>query len=266
MSKKRKRLDLLLTERGLAESRSRAQGMIMAGLVLVDDEPVDKAGSLVSEDSKITLKQKDHPYVSRGGVKLERALEEFSVDPKGLVCLDIGASTGGFTDCLLKHGAKKVWSVDVGVGQMDYRLREDDRVTLLEGVNAREMNPDMITDNVDLLVADVSFISLRLVIPPALPALKDDAKLILLVKPQFEAGREKVGKGGVVRDKAVRESVVEDLARFFSELGLSREGAIESPISGRKGNIEYFIYLKKQAWISEGGACKIDVDKDGENN
>ncbi|MGK7345896.1 MAG: TlyA family RNA methyltransferase [Candidatus Nitrospinota bacterium M3_3B_026] len=240
----KKRLDTLLVELGLAETRSRAQGMIMAGLAFVDGRPVTKAGTLIREGSEITVKGKDIPYVSRGGLKLEAALDRFGVDPAGLVCLDIGAGTGGFTDCLLKRGARRVWAVDVGKSQLDYRLRTDDRVVCLEGVNVRRMDAATIKDPIDLAVADVSFISLKLVLPPALPALREGASLVALVKPQFEAGPEKVGKGGVVRDEAARRAVVDDLVSFFAALGLQSLGEFQSPVPGRKGNIEYFIHLK----------------------
>jgi len=233
--------------------------MIMAGLVLVDGERMDKSGALVSEDAEITVKGKDHPYVSRGGVKLEHALGRFGVDPSSMICVDLGASTGGFTDCLLKHGARKVWAIDVGTNQLDYRLRNDERVVSMEGVNAREMDISVITDPVDLLVADVSFISLRLAVPPLLSALKEDASLVLLVKPQFEAGREQVGKHGVVKDKAVHRDVMESLASFFCDLGLFCLGWCESPILGRKGNIEYFIYLKRNIGEKER-ISKFDID------
>ena len=261
----KKRLDLLLTERGLAQSRSRARALIMAGSVLVNGVRVDKAGSEVPEEAEIIVKSKDHPYVSRGGVKLEHALKEFSINPKGMICLDVGSSTGGFTDCLLQHGAGKVWAVDVGSGQMDYRLRVDERVVLLEGVNAREIDPAVITDLIDLLVADVSFISLRLVVPPLLDVLKDDAALILLVKPQFEAGRSKVGKRGVVKDRSVHREVVRDLVSFFESRGLRGAGLCPSPIRGRKGNVEYFLLLK----AARGGGDEkehFDLDNVIKNN
>lgn len=240
----KKRLDLLLTDLGLAESRSKAQAFIIAGDVFVNREKVEKSGTLIDEHSDITVKEKRREYVSRGGIKLAHALDEFGIDPIGGTCVDVGASTGGFTDCLLKRGAARVWAIDVGTNQLHYSLRTDERVVCLEKTNVREIDPSLITDPVDILVADVSFISLRLVIPPLLPCLVDGAKLVLLVKPQFEAGREKVGKGGVVRDIKVHEEVMETLTGFFEERGLARVGVCGSPILGPKGNREYFILLE----------------------
>ncbi len=242
----KKRLDTLLTDLGFAQSKARARAIILAGKVLVDDRPVTKAGQMVAEESSIIVKEKDHPYVSRGGVKLAAALVEFGIDPSDKIALDIGASTGGFTDCLLQRGAKKVWAIDVGTNQLDYRLRTDPRVKSMEGVNAREIDPALITDPIDILVADVSFISLRLAIPPLLPALKNNAHIVLLVKPQFEAGKGRVGKGGIVKDAAIHKEVVDGLITFFVRLGLTHHGVCESPIEGRKGNREYFICLKAQ--------------------
>ncbi|MDH5476999.1 MAG: TlyA family RNA methyltransferase [Nitrospinota bacterium] len=239
----KKRLDALLVDLGLAPTRARAHALVLAGLARVDGRPADKPGSLVDVTCQITLKEKDHPYVSRGGVKLAAALDHFHVDPKGLICLDLGASTGGFTDLLLKKGATKVWAVDVGTNQLDYRLRTDPRVVCLEKTNARQLDSQMVTDRIDLLVADVSFISLRLVIPPALPLLGPGARMLLLVKPQFEAGRENVGKGGVVRDEAIRKRSVDQVRGFFEDMGLVCQGVIPSPIQGAKGNVEYFLCL-----------------------
>lgn len=256
----KKRLDILLTERGLAESRPRAKSLIMAGSVFVAGHRVDKAGAMVADDSEILLKAKDHPYVSRGGVKLSSALKTFKIDPSGMTCLDVGASTGGFTDCLLQNGAKKVWAVDVGENQLDYRLRTDDRVVSLEKVNARDMDISVITDPIDILVADVSFISLKLVIPPLLPLLTYEARLILLVKPQFEAGKGNVGKNGVVTDLAVHETVINGLLSFFASIGLSCWGIEDSPIVGRKGNREYLMLLERV----KDGVCGRILRYDGE--
>lgn len=239
----KKRLDLLLVDRGLAETRSRAQALIMAGAVIVDGQRVDKAGVAFDESSEIRLKSEQLPYVSRGGLKLAHALDEFGIDPAGKVCVDVGASTGGFTDCLLQRGAAKVWAIDTGTNQLHYSLRTDERVVSLERMNARHIDPAVITGPVDILVADVSFISLRLVIPPLLPALASGARLVLLVKPQFEAGRDKVGKGGLVRDESVREEVLAGLRGFFEEAGLIFDGRRRSPILGQKGNVEYLIVL-----------------------
>lgn len=242
MSKTRKRLDTLLVELGLAESRQKAQALVIAGLVTVNGAPANKPGTAVADGDQVSVKGKDHPYVSRGGVKLAHALDVFHVDPSGMTCLDIGSSTGGFTDCLLQRGAIKVFAVDVGENQLDYRLRTDPRVITIEGVNARNMDLSLITDPIQLVVADVSFISLRLVIPPILPSVVEGGRLVLLVKPQFEAGREKVGKG-IVRDEKVHEEVLESLGGFFESIGLVKEGVCESPILGKKGNKEFFVYF-----------------------
>ena len=263
MTTGKKRLDLLVLERGLAESQNKAQAFIMAGLVTVDGVKLEKAGQMVDVDSLVTVKEKDHPYVSRGGVKLASALEHFGKNPTGLTCLDVGASTGGFTDCLLQSGAKKVWAIDTGSNQLDYMLREDERVISMEGVNARDIDLLLIKDPIDLLVADVSFISLKLVIPPLLPALKKDATLILLVKPQFEAEREKVGKGGIVKDPKIHEEVINDLVAFFHSKGLTCLGVIASPIEGRKGNIEYFINLAFEGGDDAGRVDYFTVDNIG---
>lgn len=242
----KKRLDILLTDRGLVPSRSRAQALILAGEVLVDNEKVVKSGALVSEERKITIKKKQRDYVSRGGIKLAYALDRFGIDPSGRICADVGSSTGGFTDCLLQRGAIKVWALDSGVNQLHYSLRIDDRVALLEKTNVRHIDPEIIADNLDIVVADVSFISLRLVIPPLLGSLSPIADLALLVKPQFEAGREKVGKGGIVKDVRIHEEVIENLKEFFvKQEGLIYVSALESPIQGAKGNREYFLHFKK---------------------
>ncbi len=242
----KKRLDNLLADRKLVESRSKARAMILAGDVFVDGQKVEKAGTMVDPASGITLKRKSHNYVSRGGVKLAHALAEFQIDPARKTCLDIGSSTGGFTDCLLQNGAVKVWALDTGVNQLHYKLRTDPRVACLEKTNARKIDPELITDPIDILVADVSFISLRLVTPPLLATLTDAADLALLVKPQFEAGRDKVGKGGVVTDPATHEEVLATLRAFFQNLGLHCSGTCRSPILGPKGNAEFFIHLKRR--------------------
>ena len=195
-----KRADLLLVERGLVETRSRAQALIMAGLVHSDTKRIDKAGQTLAEDAPLTVKSKDHPWVSRGGVKLAAGLDKFAVDPTGMTCLDVGASTGGFTDVLLNRGAARVHAVDVGHGQLAWSLRTDDRVVVLERTNARHLTAELIQDPIDLVVCDASFISLKLVLPAALNLAKPGARLIALIKPQFEVGREGVGKGGIVRD------------------------------------------------------------------
>lgn len=239
------RLDQLLVQRGLCETRARAQARILAGDVLVEDRPVTKAGTPVSEDAGIRLRGEELRYVSRGGLKLEGALDAFSIDPAGWTCFDAGASTGGFTDCLLQRGAARMYAVDVGTNQLHWKLRSDPRVVSLEQVNLRLWDPGTIPERCRLLVADLSFISLKLAIPPVLPSLVDDAEAVLLVKPQFEAGREEVGKGGIVRDPAVHARVVRDLWAFFAATDLSPQALRESPIKGGEGNTEFLMHLKR---------------------
>lgn len=234
-----------MVELGLAPSRARAQALIMAAKVLVDGQPVTKAAHPVPPQADIELKEKDHPFVSRGGLKLVHGLDHFGLDPSGLRCLDVGASTGGFTDCLLQNGAGHVVAVDVGYGQLDWRLREDDRVTVLERTNGRHLAPEMIGGPVKAAVTDVSFISLTLILPPMLRALEPDGWLIALIKPQFEAGREQVGKGGVVRDPAVHQAVQEKILNFLEEAGVRVLGLTPSPIKGPKGNREFLIAAAK---------------------
>ena len=218
----------------------------MAGLVEVDGVRVDKAGHLVPVSASISLKESAPPYVSRGGMKIEAALEHFSVDVKSLVLLDIGASTGGFTDCLLKHGARKVIAVDVGYGQLDWGLRQDPRVEVLERTNIRYLKPEALKRPAEGAVIDVSFISLKLVVPPVSDLLSDDAFIIALIKPQFEVGKGQVGKGGVVRDPALHRKVIENLTDFFEASGWLVEGYIPSPLLGPKGNREFLIYLTRK--------------------
>lgn len=240
----KERLDIILFERGLAQSRQRAQAIIMSGRVLVDDEPVDKPGTKVMKDSEIRIKGDDDcPFVSRGGLKLQHAIDTFGTDVTDLVCMDIGASTGGFTDCLIQRGAKKVFAVDVGYGQLAWKLRQDQRVISVERTNIRHMPIEIIGEPVDLAVIDTSFISLRIVLPAVLKFLKKHAIILALIKPQFEVGKENVGKGGVVRDSALHDEVVSDLTSFFSETGLDVKGIISSPILGPKGNKEFLILL-----------------------
>jgi 23S rRNA (cytidine1920-2'-O)/16S rRNA (cytidine1409-2'-O)-methyltransferase len=241
---KKIRLDLLLVQRGLAESREKARAMIMAGLVEVDQVQANKPGHLIAPSSKIFIKQL-LPYVSRGGLKLKAALDQFSVDVKGRVLLDVGASTGGFTDCLLQRGAKRVVAVDVGYGQFHWRLRQDPRVALLERTNIRNLAPGMIKEDLDGAVIDVSFISLKLVLPVVSRLLKQNSFVVALVKPQFEVGKGQVGKGGVVRDPALHQGVIEDLCAFFREVGWKVEGQISSPVLGPKGNKEFLVYLTR---------------------
>ena len=230
---------------GLAETRSRAQSLILAGKVLVDDVPVDKAGAAVAEDARVRLRGEPHRYVSRGGDKLEGALADLGVEVRGLRCLDVGASTGGFSDCLLQHGAASVVAVDVGRGQLHEKLRQDPRVRSLERTHARELTPEQVGPDVDLVVIDVSFISLRQVLP-AVRRAAPEAAVLAMVKPQFEVGREQVGKGGVVRDEALRAAAVDGVAAAASELGLREHGRVDSRVAGPKGNREVFLLLRAE--------------------
>ena len=239
------RLDQLLVQRGLARSRENAKALIMSGLVQVDGTPVDKAGRLVPTSSSVLLKEPHPPYVSRGGQKLEAAIRHFAVDVKDQVLLDVGASTGGFTDCLLQHGARRVIAVDVGYGQFDWKLRQDPRVEILEKTNIRYLKPQDLDTPIHGAVIDVSFISLKLVVPAVSELLKRQSYIIALIKPQFEVGRGQVGKGGVVRDSELHKEVIENLSVFFETLGWTVQGHIPSPISGPKGNREFLIYLTR---------------------
>ena len=237
------RLDQLLVDNGLFSSRTRARAVIMAGKVLVNDQPCDKPGSRVDPGAEIRMKTPDHPYVSRGGLKLEKALTTFPVDVADRICLDIGASTGGFTDCLLRFKAGHVYAVDVGYGQLAWSLRNDPRVTVIERTNIRHMAWETIGRQVDLVVADTSFISLKTVIPAAEKFMGENTRVIALIKPQFEAGKQHIGKGGVVKDPEIRKQVVTDISQFFSDRGFEVQGVIPSPVQGPKGNIEYLISL-----------------------
>jgi len=243
-STKKIRLDLILTEKGLVKSRQRAQALIMAGKVLVNQQVIDKAGALVSEKDDIVLKEEDFPYVSRGGLKLEKALQTFGIDITGYVCLDVGASTGGFTDCLLQHGAGRVFAVDVGYGQIAWKLRRDSRVVVIERTNIRHMPAATLPEPVELVTIDVSFISLKIVVPAVIKFMKKSGIILALIKPQFEVGKGKVGKGGVVRDPSQHAEVIKNLLDFFSQKNLLCQSVIPSPIPGSKGNKEYIIYLK----------------------
>ncbi len=236
------RIDRLLVERGLVESRERAQSLIIAGQVLVNEQKQDKAGAMVPEDAEIRILGGQLPYVSRGGLKLESALKEFKVSVSGKTALDVGASTGGFTDCLLQHGCEKVYAVDVGYGQMAWKLRQDPRVVVIERTNIRSMDPSLIPEPVDIVVIDASFISLEKIIPSILKFLAAGSEIIALIKPQFEVGREQVGKGGIVRDELARAAAVEKVVVFFRETGLEVKGVIPSPITGQDGNVEYLIH------------------------
>lgn len=237
------RLDQLLVKRELFGSRSAAQRAIMAGEVRVEGELVDKAGAQVPDDAEIMLARR-HSYASQGGLKLEAALGAFQIDPADKACLDVGASTGGFTDCLLQHGARKVYAVDVGTGQLAWKLRNDKRVINIEDFNARYLKPVDIGEPIDLATVDVAFISLKLILPPVAAIVRPEGAIIALVKPQFEAGKAQVGRGGVVRDPEIHRTVIEGIARFAqSELKLSPQAAISSPIKGPAGNIEFFLYM-----------------------
>ena len=244
----KKRMDVLLTERGLQESRQRAQAVIMSGEVFVNGQRVDKPGTAVAEDARIEIRGGTLPYVSRGGLKLEKAMATFPIDLHGAVCADIGASTGGFTDCMLQNGAEKVYAVDVGYGQLAWKLRSDPRVVCLERTNARYLTREQVPDELDFASVDVSFISLKLILPPLNGLLKDGGHAACLVKPQFEAGREKVGKKGVVRDPDVHLEVLEHFLDHAKESGFTVLGLTYSPIRGPEGNIEYLGYLEKGPW------------------
>ncbi len=238
------RLDALIVERGLAESREKAQALVLAGEVDVDGRRAAKAGQLVATDADLTVRSRP-PYVSRGGLKLERALDAFSLEVRGLVVVDVGASTGGFTDCLLQRGAARVYAIDVGRNQLDWHLRSDPRVVVMERTNVRYLSS--LPETPDAAVADVSFISLRLALPPVARLLSPNGWIVALIKPQFEAGRERVGKGGVVRDAAVHRVVLESLLAWGVEEGLAVRGAVPSPIHGPAGNVEFLAYFARQA-------------------
>ncbi len=241
----KKRLDTILVEKGFVNSKHKAQRLIMEGVVFVNNVKIDKPGKKFSDDVKIFIKEK-LKYVSRGGLKLEHALNYFKINVKDKICMDIGASTGGFTHCLLEFGAKKVYAIDVGYGQLDYFLRNDKRVVNIERCNFRYIEKDKIPEQVDLITIDVSFISLKLIIPKALQFLKKSGEIIALIKPQFEVGKNEVEKGGVIRDEKKHEKVLKDFEKFFSSINLNLIGFVQSPILGQKGNKEFFAYLKKE--------------------
>ncbi|OPF51601.1 RNA methyltransferase [Clostridium baratii] len=245
MSDKKERLDILLVEKGIIASRERAKTNIMAGKVFVDGQRVDKAGAKVSVNANIEFKGDTIPYVSRGGLKLEKALKEFPLELKGKVCMDIGASTGGFTDCMLQNGASKVFSVDVGYGQFAWKLRTDERVVCMERTNIRYVTPEDIGEKLDFASIDVSFISLKTIMPATINLLKDNGEVVALIKPQFEAGREKVGKKGVVREESTHKEVVLGIVNYLLEHDLNVLGISYSPIKGPEGNIEYLVYFSK---------------------
>ena len=239
------RLDQYLVQHGLTQSRERAKALIMSGIVFVNEQKVDKAGEMIKEDAKVEVRGHDIGYVSRGGLKLEKAMQCFPLTPNGKVCMDIGASTGGFTDCMLQNGAVKVYSVDVGHGQLDWRLRQDERVVVMEKTNIKFVTPEDIADVIDFASIDVSFISLTKVLLPVRALLRDGGEIAALIKPQFEAGREKVGKKGVVRDKAVHIEVIENVTTFAAANGFIPLNLEFSPIKGPEGNIEYLLHLRK---------------------
>jgi 23S rRNA (cytidine1920-2'-O)/16S rRNA (cytidine1409-2'-O)-methyltransferase len=247
-AKGKERLDKILVDRKMADSRERARALIMAGQVVVDDHAAAKAGQMVSADAQIRLKGEALPFVSRGGLKLEKALEMFAIDVTGLTALDAGASTGGFTDCLLQRGASKVFAVDVGYGQLAWKLRGDARVVNMEKTNIRYLEPGQLDEVPDIAVIDVSFISLDKVLAPVSRLVKDGGRIVALIKPQFEVGRGEVGKGGVVRDREKHQRVVDTVHQLAESLGLAVQGVVESPILGPKGNREFLISLIKQGF------------------
>ncbi|MEW6115960.1 MAG: TlyA family RNA methyltransferase [Nitrospirota bacterium] len=242
----KERLDKVLVDRGLAPSRERARALIMEGKVLVGGMPATKAGSVIAADAAIELKGEDIPYVSRGGLKLEAALDHFHIPLQDNVAMDVGASTGGFTDCMLQRGARKVYCVDVGYGQLAWKLRQDPRVTLIERTNIRFLERERIPDDLDIVTIDVSFISLAKVVPKVLEFLKPGGAIIALIKPQFEVGKGEVDKGGIVKDETKRMKAVERVKGELEALGLETVGVIPSPILGQKGNVEFLIYLIKR--------------------
>lgn len=239
----KKRLDVLLTEQGYADSRAKAQAIIMSGLVYVNGQKADKPGMSFEETVQLEVRGATCPYVSRGGLKLEKALRDFGVDPTGFVCSDSGASTGGFTDCLLQQGAKKVFAIDVGYGQLDWKIRSDPRVVVMERTNVRYVTPEDLGEPLDLSVVDVSFISLRIVLPVIKTFLKSTGQVLCLIKPQFEAGKEKVGKKGVVREPAIHQEVLDDFVALTKEIGFTILGMTFSPVKGPEGNIEFLAHL-----------------------
>lgn len=261
----KKRLDVLLFERGILESRQKAQSIIMAGQVFVDGKRVDKAGASVADDAKIEVKGHTLAYVSRGGLKLKKALDSFEIELNGVTAIDAGASTGGFTDCMLSRGAEKVYAVDVGYGQLAWSLRNDSRVVCMERTNVRYLTPEDIPEPLDFATIDVSFISLKLVLPAIRSLLKDTGEIVCLIKPQFEAGKEKVGKKGVVRDKTVHLEVLEQFLSYAAENRLFVKGITFSPIRGPEGNIEYLGYLSVKEQPAFLGNLKALVEESHES-
>lgn len=247
----KKRIDILLTERNLFESRAKSQSMIMLGKILVNGQKVEKSGTLIDENAKIEIIGEEMPFVSRGGLKLQKALEVFPINLRGKICVDIGASTGGFTDCMLQNGAKKIYAIDVGYGQLAWKLRNDERVKNLERTNIRNVTKENFEEILEFATIDVAFISLEKVLPVAKEILSESGEIVALIKPQFEAGREKVGKKGVVRDKKVHAEVLEKILKFAREIDFKVCGLDFSPIKGPEGNIEYLSYLSKKVDAEE---------------
>jgi len=243
---RKERFDKLLVEKGIVQSRERARAFIMEGRVAVDGRILDKPGTRVAVDAQLQLREEDQTYVSRGGKKLEGALEAFGIDPRGMVVIDVGASTGGFTDCVLQKGARKVYAVDVGYGQLAWKLQKDPRVVNLERRNIRYLKREEIQERADLILVDTSFISIEKFLPHLLGFLKEGGDLVSLIKPQFEVGKGEVGKGGVVRDPALHQKVIERISQFSRRLGVKVLPVVESPLLGPKGNKEFFIHLKKE--------------------
>ncbi len=252
------RLDQLLLEKGLVRSRERAKALILSGNVWVNGKRIDKAGTKVNPNANIELKTKDFPYVSRGGLKLEAALHSFHIVLTNKIAMDVGASTGGFTDCLLQHGIQKVYAIDVGYGLLDWKLRQDKRVVVIERQNIRYLPKEAIKDAIDIATIDVSFISLKKVIPRVKEFLNQEAELVALIKPQFEVGKGQVGKGGIVRDEDQRRQVIEEISRFCKDLGFQVKGIVPSPILGAKGNQEYLLYACLKIPKQEGKNAKKD--------
>lgn len=252
----KQRLDNYLVENGFVETRSKAQSLIMAGEVYIDNQKASKAGEQIKGTEKIEVRSKGLKYVSRGGLKLEKAIKSFPISLSGKICMDIGASTGGFTDCMLQNGAVKVYSIDVGYGQLAWKLRTDERVVNLERTNFRHVTNEQVTDAIDFFSVDVSFISLKLILPPAFDLLKENGSAVCLIKPQFEAGKENVGKKGVVRDINIHKEVISNVLEFTKETGFKVRGLDYSPIKGPEGNIEYLMYITKS-----GDNADINIDE-----
>ena len=255
--RKKQRLDLVMVERSLVPTRNKAQSLIMARRVLVNGAFVDKPGTAVGVEDQIQIQELEHPYVSRGGVKLQRALEEFKIDLIRKVCADIGASTGGFTDVMLRAGAARVYAIDVGYGQLDPSLRNDPRVVVRERVNARNLRPEDVEEPVDFVSIDVSFISLRLILPAVAIVLADHGEIVALIKPQFEVGKGEVGKGGIVRDARKRQAAVASVLEFAQSIGFQRVGLIESPIKGAEGNVEFLVHLRRDTGATPAATSPV---------